>query len=120
MNDENATHSMRPEAGKSFQYAEARQTALDCILAFWTHADDQPVILDHATIERDFGWMFFWQSQRAMDGERSRRLIGNGPIIVNCFDGSTCRCGTGCASEFYLDRYAAASPAERSTLQLIV
>jgi hypothetical protein len=115
----NSQHPITAAATASISFAAARQPVLDCILSFWT-TDDDPVILDHATIERDFGSMFFWQSRRAMDGERCRRLIGNGPIIVSRFDGSICRCGSGRPSEFYLDHYAAASPTERTTLQSIV
>ena len=118
-NREDNTNSIHPDIGRSLSYEAGRRAVLDCILSFWTHTDDQPVILDHGTIERDFGWMFFWQSKRAIDGERGRRLIGNGPIIVNRFDGSICRCGTGSTSEFYLDRYGAASPTERATMQFI-
>jgi hypothetical protein len=42
------------------------------------------VILDDRTIEREFGWVFFYQSEEFVLHERDgARLFGNAPIIVS-------------------------------------
>lgn len=47
-------------------------------------ADDQWVVLDENTIERPFGWVFFYNSRKFIEtGETMYRLAGNGPVIVN-------------------------------------
>ena len=58
--------------------ATAQERAIQFILAFWKYTDDAPVIVEQATIERDFGWMFHWQSRLAIEVDKSRRLLGNG------------------------------------------
>ena len=93
--------------------ATAQQRAMQFIMARWTHSDDEPVIMEQATIERDFGWMFHFQSRLAIAGDRSRRLIGNGAIIVNRHDGTVRQCGTGSPIEHYLTKYATMTEDER-------
>jgi hypothetical protein len=41
-------------------------------------------LMKDATIEIDFGWVFFYDSKAYLKSERYRdRLAGNGPIIVD-------------------------------------
>lgn len=43
-----------------------------------------PVILEDATREEDFGWVFFYESRRYLETRnRSHQLVGNGPLIVD-------------------------------------
>jgi Immunity protein 35 len=57
--------------------------------------NDPFVIVDSDTIERQFGWVFFYNSKKFLETrEFSYRLAGNGPIIVNKHDGSVEFCGT--------------------------
>ncbi len=65
-----------------------------------------PVILDKETIERDFGWVFFYQSQEFLDsGDERDQLAGNAPIIVDRRDGSTHTTGTAEPVETYIAAY---------------
>ena len=47
------------------------------------------VIVDSHTIEKSFGWVFFYNSKKFVETGISRyRLAGNGPVIVNKHNGS--------------------------------
>jgi Immunity protein 35 len=48
-------------------------------------APDNPfAVVEKSTIERPFGWVFFYNSQKYIEtGVFRYRLAGNGPIIVN-------------------------------------
>ena len=62
----------------------ARQIALDYVKAMEARAGLEFVLLDEQTIEREFGWVFFYQSEDYVLFKRdSARLFGNAPIIVN-------------------------------------
>jgi len=98
----------------------AQQQAMQFILARWSYSDDEPVIPEQAVIERDFGWVFHFQSRRALEGDKSRRLIGNGAIIVNREDGSIRQCGTGSTTEYYLTKYASMTDDERRAPGLLL
>ncbi len=46
--------------------------------------DDPFAINDSSTIERDFGWVLFYNSKKFLEsGEFQYKLAGNGPVIVN-------------------------------------
>lgn len=65
-----------------------------------------PVILDEETIERSFGWVFFYQSREHLEtGDLSSMLAGNAPLIVDREDGSVHVTGTAEPVELYLARY---------------
>jgi len=41
------------------------------------------VLIDDATLEKDWCWVFFYQSRDYVEsGSPSKRLAGNGPIVV--------------------------------------
>ena len=41
------------------------------------------IIIDEDTIEKEYGWVFFYQSKEFVEtGDFSYKLAGNGPIIV--------------------------------------
>ena len=51
--------------------------------------DDQRVLLLDKTIEKPYGWIFFYNSKKAIEtGNVIYRLAGNGPVIVNKIAGS--------------------------------
>ncbi|MFL6210026.1 MAG: YrhB domain-containing protein [Pyrinomonadaceae bacterium] len=84
----------------------ARQLALAHITQDWDISDSQPVILDDVTIERDFGWVFFYDSSKHQEtGEFMYAIAGNAPIIVNKHDGSIHITGTGRPTEDYIKAY---------------
>jgi hypothetical protein len=46
--------------------------------------EDKWVVLDEETIERPFGWIFFYNSEKfAKTGKAFSSLAGNGPVFVN-------------------------------------
>jgi hypothetical protein len=54
-----------------------------------TTPDDPFVVVDAGTIEKPFGWVFFYNSKRYLETEDYRyALAGNGPVIVNKHDGA--------------------------------
>jgi hypothetical protein len=67
---------------------------------------DELVLVDDDTLEREWGWVFFFASRRWREtGDPAYHSEGEGPLIVNRFDGSVHVTGTGRPSEYYLTRY---------------
>jgi immunity protein 35 of polymorphic toxin system len=59
---------------------------------------DRLVVVDDETIEKPYGWVFFYQSGRFLEtGELGFALAGNGPVVVLRADGSLHHLG--CAEE---------------------
>jgi len=58
-------------------------------------------LTESATLERDFGWVFFYRSTR-----EDELLAGNAPFIVDRRDGSVHVTGTARPVDEYLDAYA--------------
>ena len=58
-------------------------------------------LFENATLERDFGWVFFYESEH-----RDELLAGNAPFIVDRRNGSVHMTGTARPTEEYLDDYA--------------
>jgi hypothetical protein len=84
---------------------KARELAMTRILQ-WKHEGYEPVIIDEETIERPFGWIFFWTSREYIETQDYHyALAGNCPIIVNRFDGSTHVTGTARDTEYYIAEY---------------
>lgn len=69
-------------------------------------AHDRWVVLDKHTIERPFGWIFFYNSERfAMTGNVIYRLAGNGPVFVNKATGSIEFFGSTPSLDVIISRY---------------
>ncbi len=50
---------------------------------------DPFVVVEKSTVEKPFGWVFFYNSKKFLEtGEYRHRLAGNGPVIVNKHNGS--------------------------------
>lgn len=89
---------------------QARQVVTDWLITHPARASDSLLlelrILDEHTIEADFGWVFFWQSQRFLEtGNSSEQLAGNAPLIVGRRDGSLHVTGTAHPTEHYIQQY---------------
>jgi hypothetical protein len=64
------------------------------------------VILDEATIERDFGWVFFYQNRSYLETRNILKILaGNAPYIVNRHTRELQVTGTGRPIEEYIARY---------------
>ena len=51
--------------------------------------DNDFVVVERHTIEKSFGWVFFYNSRKFVEtGAFRYRLAGNGPVIVNKHSGS--------------------------------
>lgn len=69
---------------------------------------DAWVVYQEHTIERPFGWVFFWGSgMYARTGDLSYAVGGNAPYIVNRHTGAVVETGTGEPTEVYIQRYEA-------------
>ena len=76
------------------------------IVKSWRIEGDEPVILDEYTVERDFGWVFFYDSRRHQEtGAFAYVIAGNAPLIVNKFDSSLHHTGTAFPVEHYIREY---------------
>lgn len=63
-------------------------------------------LLDEETIEFEFGWVFFYQSEEYLKtGDILDRLGGNAPLIVDKFNGQIYETGTRMKPQFYIEKY---------------
>jgi len=77
------------------------QTALN-------HDDEDFVIVPGSTMEREFGWVFFYQSRRYLEtGDLTERIVGNGPVIVNRITSQVTIFGSSQPIEHYIEKYQA-------------
>jgi hypothetical protein len=64
------------------------------------------VVIDESTLERDWGWVFFYTSERYLKtGDISDAVAGNAPYIVNRHTGEVRVTGTAQPIEHYIDEY---------------
>jgi hypothetical protein len=88
--------------------AKARQIALT-YLRSQELAPGIELVLDDDTIEKAFGWVFFYDSKRhAETGDFRDALAGNAPIVVTKADGQVHETGTAFPLEHYLKRFESA------------
>ena len=67
------------------------------------------VVLENKTIEKDWGWVFFYQSKIYIEsGNFLDMLGGNAPYIVDRFSGEITETGTAQDIEHYINEYEAA------------
>jgi hypothetical protein len=68
--------------------------------------EEELVILDDLTIEKPWGWVFFYNSRRfAESRDFMDSLLGNAPYIVNRHTGELFVTGTAYEIEYYIERY---------------
>lgn len=82
---------------KTLTYDEAFKIAREFLDKMTSSSSETPevVIVEEHSIEREFGWVFFYQSKLFLEtGEYQHRLAGNGPIIVNRASGALHTCPT--------------------------
>ncbi len=87
---------------------QARQLVAEqvCARPSWLPPEDEIVIVDAATIERPWGWVFFHTSKRWLETQDIRyALAGNAPLIVERETGRLLTTGTAYSIEHYIDNY---------------
>ncbi|WP_338827287.1 YrhB domain-containing protein [Bradyrhizobium sp. 27S5] len=68
--------------------------------------DVQYVVVESSTIEKPFGWIFFYQSKEFLEtGIFMHRFAGNGPVFVNKATGEVDFFGSAAPLEIILAEY---------------
>jgi hypothetical protein len=84
---------------------EAKLIAFECVNEKYSVEGDELIVLDEYTIEKSYGWVFFYQSKRYLETQSiSHRVGGNGPILVTKL-GEVYQFGTLHSVETYLEQY---------------
>ena len=74
--------------------------------------DGRGVVLEDKTLDRPYGWVFFYQDRQYLEtGDIRHAFAGNAPIIFNCLSGEYHVTGTAHPLEHYLRAYEATLPA---------
>jgi len=85
---------------------EARQQALRYLRSQEATVGFELVLLDDFTLERAFGWVFFYDSKRHVETRDFRDAIaGNAPIVVTKINGQVHETGTAFPIEYYLRKF---------------
>lgn len=85
---------------------EARQLALTYLRSQEAAAGFELMLLDDCTIERAFGWAFFYDSKRHVEtGDFRDAIAGNAPIVITKVDGQVHVTGTVLPIESYLRKF---------------
>ena len=89
--------------------------ALSIIRAYVAGATgDEGVVLEESTLDRPYGWVFFYQSRACVEtGDTTQMLAGNAPVIFNRFTGEYRVTGTARPLEDYLSEYEAELPPDQ-------
>lgn len=75
--------------------AEAKRRFLNSMSGAWLEEGDGYAVLDGETMEKPYGWIFFYQSRKYLEtGDEGYMLAGNGPVAV-LRDGSVHHLGSG-------------------------
>jgi len=68
--------------------------------------DDELIIRDENTIEKEYGWIFIAESRKYLETKDYRYLlVGIGPILVEKENGQVIRFGTKYPSDYYIEQY---------------
>ena len=82
---------------------EAQRIALDFVKNKELAAGYELALVDASTLERDFGWVFFYDSKRHIEtGDFRDAIAGNAPIVVTKMDGCIHETGTAHPLDYYL------------------
>ena len=83
----------------------ARLRALDYLIESIPDFEQEFAILDDATVDEGWAWVFFWNSRRFLE-TRSREdaVAGNAPVVVMKASGQVLLTGTAHPLDHYLDQ----------------
>ncbi len=97
---------MKLIGGKMITHDEARALAMAKVRSMQSRPDNEFVIVDAATREEDFGWVFFYNSKRYLETRDILfRIAGNGPIVVDGVTGAITLLGTAGGVAHQLSEY---------------
>jgi len=66
----------------------------------------EPVVMRDATLEYDFGWVFFYNSRKYLETKKSEHMLaGNAPLIVEKSSGRIVETGTAEPIETYVEAF---------------
>ena len=86
----------------------ARKTAEAVIASDAPPNEPEVAIIDGQTIEKPYGWVFFYQSERYLEtGHPDDFLYGNAPILVERYTGRATVLGTAYPVSFYVASHIA-------------
>jgi hypothetical protein len=86
------------------------RTVVDAYVQVVTDCDD--AILDQSTLDKPYGWVFFYSTKRFVEtGDPRDGLVGNAPLIFNRVTGKYRVADTAHPIEHYLNEYEAQLPA---------
>src|SRR5688500_3050354 len=90
-------------------HENARRIIQEHIAAWSNNKKENPwILLDAKTIEKDWGWVFFYTSPLCQEtGDFRHAIAGNAPFIVERESGRVLVLGTAFRLDDYLDRYEA-------------
>jgi hypothetical protein len=92
-------------------YEKARRVVAAYVAAL---TDDDGAILDTQTIEKPYGWVFFYQNRAYIEtGNDLEAYVGNAPLIFDRGSGEIRVTGTALPVERYLAAYEATLPPAR-------
>lgn len=81
---------------------------------------EELVILDERTVERSWGWVFFYTTRGWRDGDLRYAVGGNPPIIVNRLDGTLRDTGTARPIDHYISEYEAELERQQGAWELVI
>ena len=82
------------------------QSLVEAHLSGFSYEPPGLVVLASHTLEKSFGWVFFYQSRAYIESkDPSERMAGNAPLIVNRFTGAVVETGTAKPIEAYVALY---------------
>jgi len=85
---------------------QALEIVKKIISEFPAPENDEYIILDKETIEKDWGWVFFHTSKKWHETQDLKYAVaGNAPYIVLRKNGNTITTGTAHATEYYIKRF---------------
>ena len=103
---------LRGKTPTGFHRVWTYDKALSVIRAYVAAAtDDRGVVLEERTLDRPYGWVFFYQSRLYIEtGDVRHALVGIEPVLFNRISGEYRALGSAHPVEDYLREYEAQLP----------
>lgn len=88
------------------EQAKKLVTASVCNRPDWLPDEDEIILLEDQTIEKSWGWVFFYTSKKWHETrDICYAIAGNAPILVERNTGRLIATGTAMATERYIENY---------------